>query len=299
VCVCCTNITHGVYGVPYNKCEIRLNFVKLSTAEKYSQTRKIQDGDRIEITYIPDLKGGADSPSPTKEEAKFVLRQLARDLNSPPPVPARSSHSPPPLPRGLLPYVDDSENSFDDEDGPNDNIPPTDDVNVLEQLSRTLKVQREKRKLKDTQAVPITSCPPRRLVSSMSDVEYSSNNTSEEISASSMSSESAQKEVKQQDARVDHRQALKNAIRSYDFYLDYFKHRQTVHLEQILHLTEIRNVCSAYLNSQRPIASQRKEIKKRLGRIPKVYESCIFARMKKTFDPFTFKREEDQDPDHG
>ena len=114
-----------------------------------------------------------------------------------------------------------------------------------------------------------------------------------------MSSESAQKEVKQQDARVDHRQALKNAIRSYDFYLDYFKHRQTVHLEQMLHLTEIKNVCSAYLNSQRPIDSQRKEIKKRLGRIPKVYESCILARMKKTFDPFTLKREEDQDPDHG
>jgi len=43
-----------------------------------------------------------------------------------------------------------------------------------------------------------------------------------------MSSESAQKEVKEQDARTGHRQALKNAIRSYDFYLEYFKHRQTV-----------------------------------------------------------------------
>ena len=301
--MCCTNIAHGVYGFPYKFCEIRINFIKLSSTEKYSQTRQIKDGDRIEFTYIPGLKGGADSPSQPKEEERSILR-LIPIVHAPPPVPARSSNSPPPLPRGLLPYADNSDNSFDDNDGPTDAISPKDDdfpadIDVLEQLSRTLKVQREKRKLQETQAVPINSHPPRRLVSTMSDVEYSSNSTSEEVSASSMSSESAHKAVKEQDARTDHRQALKNAIRSYDFYLEYFKHRQTVHLEQILHLTEMRNVCSAYLNSRRPIASQRKEIRKRLGRIPKVYESCIYARMRKTFDTFTLEREEDQDPDHG
>ena len=47
--VCLTNVVHGVYGVQYKFCEIRVNFVKL----------KIQDGDRIEINYVPGLKGGS------------------------------------------------------------------------------------------------------------------------------------------------------------------------------------------------------------------------------------------------
>ena len=74
----------------------------------------------------------------------------------------------------------------------------------------------------------------------MIDVAYSSGESSKEVSASSMSSETAHKEVKKYDARTDHRQSLKNAIRiyaRYDFYLEYFKHRQEVHLEQLLHLT--------------------------------------------------------------
>jgi hypothetical protein len=214
----------------------------------------------------------------------------------PPPLPGQSSESPPPLPRGLLPYATSDDSSMDDEEGPTENINPS---NVLEALSETLQVARQKRKLTDGFTVPSDNRPPRRLVTSFSDVSYSSGDSSKEVSASSMSSESAHKQVKKDDARTNHRQSLKNAIRAYDFYLEYFKHRQEVHLEQMLHLTEIRNVCLAYLNSRRPIGSQRKEIRKRLNRIPKVYESCIYKRMHTTFDTFNTEREEDQDSDHG
>ena len=127
---------------------------------------------------------------------------------------------------------------------------------------------------------------------------YSSGDSGKGISAAGMSPETAHKEVKKYDAHTDHRQSLTNAILSYDFYLEYVKHCQEAHLEKFLPLAEIRNVCTAFLNSWRPIKGQRKEIQKGLNRFPKVYESCIFTRFKRAFDTFT-KREEDQDPDHG
>ena len=185
---------------------------------------------------------------------------------------------------------------MDDEEGPAENINPS---NVLDALSETLRMNRQKRKHADGLKLPSDNRPPRRLVTSFSDVSYSSGESSKEISASSMSSESAQQQVKKDDSRKNHHQSLKNAIRAYDFYLEYFKHRQEVHLEQMMHLTEIRTVCLAYLNSRRPIGSQRKEIRKRLNRIPKVHESCIYQRMHTTFECFTTEREEDQDSDHG
>ena len=92
---------------------------------------------------------------------------------------------------------------------------------------------------------------------------------------------------------------MKAVVRAYDSYLEYFKRRQEVHLEQMLHLTEIRTVCLAYLNSRRPLELQRKEIRKRLNRIPKVIESCFYKRMHTTYANFIAEREEDQDPDHG
>ena len=273
--VCLTNVVHGVYGVQYKFCEIRVNFVKLNSTEKYDQSRKIQDGDRIEINYVPGLKGGADSP-PTKKEEEKTVRRLIPIVRSP-------VLQPPPLP-------------VPDEDGPAEDICS---LTVLDALSESLRMARTKRKLNEGFTVPSDNRPPRRLITTFSDVSYSSGDSSKEVSASSMSSETAHKQVKKYDARNDHRQSLKNAIRSYDFYLEYYKHRQEVHLEQLLHLTEIRNVCVAYLNSRRPIGNQRKEIRKRLNRIPKVHESYIYKRMQKTFDTFTTEREEDQDSDHG
>jgi hypothetical protein len=293
--VCLTNVVHGVYGVQYKFCEIRVNFVKLNSTEKYDQSRKIQDGDRIEINYIPGLKGGADSP-PTKKEEEKTVRRLIPIVRSPPPLPVQSSASPPPLPRGLLPYADSDASSMDDEDGPTEDISS---LTVLDALSESLRMARTKRKLNEGFTVPSDNHTPRRLINTFFDVSYSSGDSSKEVSASSMSSETAHKQAKKYDSRNNHRQSLQNAIRIYDFYLEYYKHRQEVHLEQLLHLTEIRNVCVAYLNLRRPIGNQRKEIRKRLNRIPKVHESCIYARMKKTFNTFTTEREEDQDSDHG
>ena len=124
----------------------------------------------------------------------------------PPPLPRQvtsdSNVSPPPLPRGLLPYHDsDDDSSMDDEDGPAVNI---ESCNVLQVLSETLKVERQKRKQADGLNVPLDRRPPRRLAGDWSDVSYSSGNSSNEVSASSMSSESAHKQVRKEDERTLH-----------------------------------------------------------------------------------------------
>jgi hypothetical protein len=111
--VCVTNIVHGVFGVQYKLCIIRVNFVKLSYTEKYDQTRKIQNRDRIEIKFVEGLVGGADSPPAVKEEEK-TPRRFPPMIPPSPPVQV----SPPPLPRGLLPYASSDSSSMDDEEGP-------------------------------------------------------------------------------------------------------------------------------------------------------------------------------------
>ena len=149
-----------------------------------------------------------------KEEEKTPRRFPPMLPPSPPrQVTFASNASPPPLPRGLLPYHDSDSSSMDDEDGPAENIDP---CNVLQALSETLKVERQKRKHADGLNVALDHRPPRRLASNWSDVSYSSGNSSNEVSASSMSSESAHKQVKKDDVRTHHNQNLKAVIRAYD-----------------------------------------------------------------------------------
>jgi hypothetical protein len=69
--VCIINIVHGVYGLQYKHCIIRVNCAKLSSSEKYDQTLKIKNDDIIEIEYDKGLVGGADSPPAVKEEEKY------------------------------------------------------------------------------------------------------------------------------------------------------------------------------------------------------------------------------------
>ena len=65
--VCLINIVHGVYGLPYKHCIIRVNTVRLSSSEKYDQSLRIKHDDVIEIEYYKGLIGGADSPPAVKE----------------------------------------------------------------------------------------------------------------------------------------------------------------------------------------------------------------------------------------
>ena len=74
--------------------------MKLSYTEKYDQTRKIQNRDRIEIEFVKGLVRGADSPPTVKEEEK-TPRRFPPMIPPSPPVQV----SPPPLPRGLLPSL--------------------------------------------------------------------------------------------------------------------------------------------------------------------------------------------------